>query len=50
MKEDSAEMIARYLVEDCEEEYVYMDLNNENYRLMVKSIIKSLLGSYTLLP
>lgn len=41
-------MLARYLIEDCNEEFVYCDEANENKREIVKSIIKSLVGNYNL--
>ena len=31
------------MIEDCEEDYVYSDLNNENTRDIVKSIIKAVI-------
>lgn len=36
--------LSRYLIEDCNEEYVYCDEKNENKREIVKSIIKTLIG------
>lgn len=48
LKADSASLLARYLVEDAEGEYVYCDLANEQKREVVKSIVRSLLGEYEL--
>lgn len=39
-------MLARYLIEDVEAEFVYCDDQNENHREVVKSIIKTLIQDY----
>lgn len=41
-------MLARYMIEDCHEDYVYYDPANENIRDIVKSILKSVIGEYNL--
>ena len=39
--------LARYLIEDASEDHVYCDFLNENKREIVKSIIKTLVGTYS---
>ncbi len=38
--------LSRYLVEDSPNDYVYCDPSNENFRSVVKSIIKNAIGDY----
>lgn len=45
---DDAHLLARYLIEDVQEEYVYCDDLNENHREVVKSIVKTLVQAYPL--
>ena len=46
--EKDAHALSRYLIEDCEDEYLYCDLTNENNRQIVKSILKAFIGEYQL--
>ena len=46
LTEEEAFQLARYAIEDCEEEHVYCDEGNENTRDIVKSIIKAVMGEY----
>jgi hypothetical protein len=39
-------LLARYIIEDCYEDYVYCDATNENARDVVKSIINAVIGQY----
>lgn len=34
------------MIEDCDDEYIFSDLENENKREVVKSIIKAIVGEY----
>ena len=46
LDEDEAYTLARYLVEDSNNQYVYCDENNEIERSIIKSIIKAVVGDY----
>ena len=46
LKEEEATLISRYVVEDSANEYVYWDEDNEIYRNIAKSIIKTFVGDY----
>lgn len=46
LTDEQAHLLARYLIEDSDNQYVYCDPNNENKRSIVKSILKSLTGNY----
>jgi hypothetical protein len=48
LKEEDAQLLARYLVEDSVADYVYCDPNNEQLRTCVKSIVKTVIGDYSL--
>jgi RNase adaptor protein for sRNA GlmZ degradation len=43
---DQAFLFARYIIEDCYEDYVYCDGLNENVRDVVKSIVNAVIGQY----
>jgi hypothetical protein len=43
---DQAFLLARYIIEDCYEDYVYCDDGNENVRDVVKSIVSAVIGQY----
>ena len=45
---ESAILLARYIIEDINEEYVYSHFLNENHREVVRSIVKTLIPSYTI--
>ena len=42
-------LVSRYIVEDSSSPYVYCDQNNEIDRVIVKSILKSLVGDYLII-
>jgi hypothetical protein len=46
LRQEDAKTLARYLVEDSQNDYVYCDPANENLRTVVKSIIKNVIGDY----
>ena len=46
LSEEDGKTLARFLIEDSENDYVYCDPQNENLRTVVKSIIKNVIGDY----
>ena len=46
LEEEDAELLARYLIEDSNEDHIYRDDLNENHRGVVKSIIWNLVKDY----
>ena len=46
LREEESYQVARYAIEDCEEDFVYCDEGNQNKRDIVKSIIKAVVGDY----
>lgn len=48
LPEAESHLLARYLIEDVDDEYVYSDAKLENKRDVVKSIIKAIVGDYDL--
>lgn len=46
LPKDKAQLLARYLIEDVQTDFVYCDDFNENTREIVKSILKALLRDY----
>jgi hypothetical protein len=48
LNEEEAVLTSRYIVEDEICEFVYWDEENEIKRMIAKSIIKTLIGEYTL--
>jgi hypothetical protein len=49
LSEEESHMLARYMIEDSMKDHVYVDLNNEQKRSVVKSILKALVGDYRIL-
>ena len=47
LQDDQAHLLARYMVEDVMNDYIYCDEENENKRDIVKSILKSVVGEYS---
>ena len=46
LNEEDSKTLARYLVEDSQNDYVYCDPQNQNLRTVVKSIIRNVIGDY----
>ena len=49
LSEEEAYLVSRYLIEDSNNQHVYVDKNNEQKRMVVKSILKALVGDYEIL-
>lgn len=47
--DEDAHQLARYLIEDSQNDFVYVDPNNQLKRSIVKSIIKAFVGDYEIL-
>lgn len=47
LSEDQAHLLSRYMVEDVMNDYIYCDEENENKREIVKSILKNIVGDYS---
>lgn len=47
--ESSALLIARYLVEDNQDDFIMFDVNRSNNVRMVKDVFKKLIGKYELM-
>jgi hypothetical protein len=50
LEEDASELVARYLIEDNNEDYVLVDWEASSKVARVKSIFKNLLSNYELFP
>ena len=47
LSQEQAHLLSRYMVEDVMNDYIYSDEQNENKRDILKSILKNIVGDYS---